>query len=228
MADAGVQELNNHKFYFPDSSLNRQTTYKRWFREPVYFLDHEDNIWIGFGYGEWGGDLFVFNIPSRHFIIPRLGNFNIELNPVKSICSDGEKVFVSTGLQHREFSGSIIEFDHFLARTILASRLEMDMNNKPVEGEYIGPATFNKADHSIYFYSQNGIFKGNPEKDLSAVGMWEKVVSPELYWSSGQPDAIGSPMNVLKMEFANEGTLVFLSQLNGVGIYDGKTITLIR
>jgi len=222
----GIEELSTHKLYFSDSSFNEQINYKSgWPRSSAYHLDNQGNIWIGFAYGEWGGDLFVFNTIARKFVIPDMGHFKLNLNPVKSIFSDDSSVYISVGLQHFDFSGGIVQFDHLTAKPLLSSDDSKGKNN---DGEYIGPAAINPMDHYIYFYSQHGIFKGNPEKDLSTIDKWEKVVSPNLHWSYGQSDAVGYSMNVLKMEFADSKTLVFLTQLDGIGIFKNDVICLIK
>jgi len=95
-----------------------------------------------------------------------------------------------------------------------------------IDGEYIGPSTFNPYSNSIYFYSQNGIFIGEKAKDLSKSENWKKVVSPKLTWKYGQPDAVGSPMNVLKLCIVDKTRFVFLSQNNGIGFYDGENIIM--
>ncbi len=230
----GIKEAGNEKLYFADSALNHYINYQgRWFKQPAYIMDDLDNIWVGFGYGEWGGDIFIFNTVSKKFIIPDLKTFRIELNPIKSFFKYGKTVCLSSGLAHFEVSGEIIAFDNFKARIILNS----DPFEKPrgdiktdsgFTAEYIGPAAFNIADQCIYFYSQNGFFKGNPEKDLSKIEYWQKLFKPKLPWSSGQSDAVGSPMNVFKIAFTSEGKLVFVTEQNGIGIYDSKTITMIK
>lgn len=53
-------------------------------------------------------------------------------------------------------------------------------------------------------------------------------MQPKLHWKSGQPDAVGSPMNVLKLQVLDDGKIIFVSQNDGVGIYDGKTLTMIQ
>lgn len=118
-----------------------------------------------------------------------------------------------------------MQFDHLDARFVFASEDSRDRNEN---GEYIGPAAFNPSDHCIYFYSQNGIFKGNPEEDLTAIAKWRKVAPPKLTWTYWQPDAIGYSMNVLKMEFTRTNTLVLLTQSNGIGIFDNGKIFLIK
>ncbi|MNL74322.1 hypothetical protein D3C87_1999410 [compost metagenome] len=54
------------------------------------------------------------------------------------------------------------------------------------------------------------------------------MVDPKLHWSYGQPDAIGSPMNVLKLKFITPDKLIFVSQNDGIGIYNGKTLIMTR
>jgi hypothetical protein len=97
-----------------------------------------------------------------------------------------------------------------------------------IEGEYIGPATFNEYNNSIYYYSQEGIKKGNLDNDLSKKENWEIVIKPKLQWKYGQPDAVGSPMNVLKLQTLDENELIFLSQNDGIGLFNGKELIMLK
>src|SRR5215831_19362323 len=87
ITNKGIYDNKSKKYFFPDSSQNFQIRHGAagWFREPVYMTDRDDNIWIGFGYGEWGGELFIFNSRNKKFIAPDLESFPITLNPIKSI-----------------------------------------------------------------------------------------------------------------------------------------------
>jgi hypothetical protein len=121
-------------------------------------------------------------------------------------------------------SGVLVEFEYLKARKFYNS--ETDWGNN-IDGEYIGPATYNKFNNSIYYYSQEGIKKGDLEKDLSKKENWKLVIKPKLQWKYGQPDAVGSPMNVLKLEILDKETLVFLSQNDGIGLFNGKELIML-
>jgi hypothetical protein len=95
------------------------------------------------------------------------------------------------------------------------------------EAEYIGPSAYNKYNKSIYFYSQNGIFKGELNKDLSKIENWSNIIKPKLHWSQGQPDAVGSPMNVFKLAIIDRDRFLFLTQHDGIGFYDGQNLKMI-
>lgn len=97
-----------------------------------------------------------------------------------------------------------------------------------INGEYIGPATYNKYDNSIYFYSQHGIFKGFKSKDLSKIENWEIILKPKLRWTWGQEDAVGAPMNVLKMNIIDKDKFIFLTQNDGIGFFDGEKLKMLR
>jgi hypothetical protein len=230
----GIYDPVSYKYYYPDSSQNYQIRHAAgWIRQPVYLTDKNNNIWIGFGYGEWGGELFIYNTTGKKFIVPGLTGFPITLNPIKSIFETNENVFVTAGLMHFFTRGSIVKFDNFTAQPVFESEEHKKFpddstDNEMIAGEYIGPGAFNNKDGYIYFYSQHGIFKGNPKTDLSNIENWEKLFQPKLHWTNGQADAIGSPMNVLKLSFTNSGKLVFVSQNDGIGIYDGNTLILTR
>lgn len=236
ITEDGIENINSKKRYFSKESLNHQIHYKnRWEKPYTYFMDKNDKIWIGFGYGEWGGNIFIFDTKKEEFLAPDLGGFVIELWPIKSFFETNDNVFVSSGLQHMMLTtGILVQFDNIKATKLYESKSDWsepqgkDSIKIIIEGEYIGPATFNKFNNSIYYYSQEGIKKGKLDKDLSEKGNWELVIQPKLHWKSGQPDAVGSPMNVLRLEILDENKLIFLSQNDGIGLFDGKELIMLK
>jgi hypothetical protein len=227
----GIVELGTKQSYLPDSGLNSQIHYHgAWFQQPAYYMDAEDKLWVGFRYGEWGGDLFVFNTRLKQFLPLKMNGYSIDLNPIQCICSNGTDIFITTGMNHMmTTSGSIIKFNNYEASVIFDSSPFSDAhrNDTSFVGEYIGPAAFNNEDHYLYFYSHNGFFRGDPDKNLSSIEKWEKLGRPNLKWSWGQRNAVGSPMNVHKLAFYEDSRIVFLTQLNGIGLLqDGQVIFL--
>ena len=227
ITENGIKNTKTKKQYFSKKSLNNQIHYKKkWGNPYTYYIDNNDRIWIGFGYGEWGGNIFIFDTKKSKFLKPKLNNFEIELWPIKSFFETDNNVYLSSGLQHMMTSSIIVKFDDKLNVTELYNS-ETDWENS-VEGEYIGPATYNKLDNSIYYYSQEGIKKGKLNSDLSKKENWKLVIKPKLHWVYGQPDAVGSPMNVLKLTILDNSRLVFLSQNDGIGIFNGKELIMLR
>lgn len=223
----GIEEISTHKLYFSFISLNNQIHYHgQWWQRPSAFcMDNDDNIWIGYKYGEWGGDLFVFNTARHDFVKPTLGEFKMELNPVQSIFPADSMVYLSASSQHMVFSGCVIRFDRLSASFIFASDDDL---RKPDGGEYIGPAAFNPTDHCIYLYLKNGILKGDPKEDLSTIEKWKEVASSKLIWAYDRPYAVDYSMNVSKMEFTSNGTLVFLTQGNGIGVFEKGKVSFLK
>jgi hypothetical protein len=156
----GIVELATNQIYLPDSSLGSPINFhKAWHRQPTYHMDAEDDLWVSFRYGEWGGDLFVFNTRLKHFLPLEMNGFSIELNPIQSISSNGEDILVSTGMDHLSTTrGSIIKLKNYKVNVVFDSSPFSDAHRKDSssEGEYIGPVAFNTFDHCIYFYSQHG------------------------------------------------------------------------
>src|SRR5690606_35022109 len=117
------------------------------------------------------------------FLDLSLDDFRIELFPIKSFFEDSTSVYISAGLQHMMTSGIIVKMDNQKAKILFNSEshwLNPEKRDTFIDGEYIGPATFNPYNNSIYFYSHNGIFIGDKSNDLSKIENWEKVVSPKL------------------------------------------------
>lgn len=230
----GIVDIYHHHRYIPRFSLNKSVKYlSGTIGKPyTYFIDKDDNIWMGYGHGEWGGDLYVFSTKSKKFIQLTDSFFKDGIEPVKSIFEDDKNVYISTGLMHMLLSGSIIKINDFKGENIFVSSSYTKgadgKSHRNPDPQYIGPATFNPVDGCIYFYSQNGIYKGNPNKNLSIIEHWQKVVQLKLNWINGQRDAVGSPMNVLKMQFIGKNMLMIITQNDGIGLYDGNVFALLH
>ncbi len=232
ITNKGIVETANGKTYFPDTVYNfLSKRNNEWFRQPVFLMDSKDNLWIGFGYGEWGGDLSIFDTKGKKFITSWMKS-SMGIQPVKSIFENGGHIYLSTGLNHMFTSGSIIEFTGPASRIVFKSetfrKRDDDTNGALVAGEYIGPAGIDPGSNSFYFYSQNGFFRGDAGADLSKMENWKSLIRPELKWGGGQPDAVGAPMNVLKLEITGRDSFIFLSQYDGIGIYDGKRLIMVQ
>jgi len=232
----GILDLSTGKNYFSNQGNNYERTITDKWNEPsAYFIDRKDNIWIGFDYGEWGGDALVFNTLKNEFIVPDFKKVSISSYPVQCFFEDSTAVYVSTSLMHFEISGSLIKFENLSAKYVLETTYHRKDSTKTfyeegnlIEGEYIGPGAYNNYNHSIYFYSQNGIFKGAKSKDLSKMENWQLVVKPDLTWTAGQAKAVGDALNVLKLIILDKDKFVFLSENNGIGFYDGKVLEMIK
>ena len=229
----GVLNVATGYSKMPDSSPNDQLRQLTGFEAPAaYFLDRQDNLWIGFGYGEWGGNVFTYNTIKNKFVDLKFNKFEINLRPIKSFFQFNSAVGVSSGLQHMSNSGTLASFQNLSAQLIYDSRADIDTTAKNKRESwynqpYVGPATYEPQDDCLYFYSNKGVFKGKSTADLSKLNNWQLLFTPKLHWQGGQPDAVGSPMNVLKMLSLGDGKLVLLTQNDGVGIWDGNTFKLL-
>lgn len=233
----GIQDVATGKIYFADSSLNHQVNYRDgWRNIKAFHIDKANNIWVGFGFGEWGGDIFIFNTDQKKFVTLSLDEFKIMLHPIQSFFEDSTSIYASTGLQHMMTSGEITQFKDFRATVLFESdshwskpfKVGKETLQELVGGEYIGPAAFSPYDNAIYFYSQNGLFRGDRSKNLAYSQNWKKIATPRLKWSSGQPDAVGSPMNVIKLVATGKSSLVFLSQHDGIGFFDNGRVIMVK
>ncbi len=231
----GVCDVSKNTFHLPASSLNHQIRQGKGLQAPAtYFMDAQDNLWLGYGYGEWGGNIFTYSTKSQKFIELQFNKFPIILSPIKSFFQLKDAVGVSSGLQHMMNNGAIAAFHNFSAQPIYSSDGDIDTTSQESRWEsisqlpYIGPATYDTDSEQIYFYANKGVFKGKAGSDLSKLRNWQLVFTPKLHWRNGQPDAVGSPMNVLKMLSLGDGKLVLLTQNDGVGIWNGNSFRLLH
>ncbi len=195
-----------------------------------FVLDPDQNIWLGFGAGEWGGEIIIFSTWYKRFT-----NLNEKLKrkcyiePVRSLFLIDTIVHASTSLMHMGPPRSTLLTIKDTCSKIFESEAYSDIsinkfNNNQI---YIGPTIYNQSDNSIYFYCQFGVYKGNIKDDLSQFKNWKLLFDPNLLWRFGQPDAVGYSMNVKSMFFADD-KLILISPDNGVMIWDGKSKILLR
>lgn len=112
-------------------------------------------------------------------------------------------------------------YKDFYKITFLNDILEHEeIANEMVVAEYIGPIIYNTFDRHAYYYSDLGFFKITENTDGSFAK--EFIAKPEISWS-GQPNAVGSGMNVKKFRFTAPDKFFFLTTNNGIGYYNGKT-----
>lgn len=236
----GIVDLQTKIQYPEDTAYNFNPFLKRPRKPSAIFVDKDNNLWLGFDSGEWGGDLFVFSTTEKKYLSVKAKRHDIELNPLVSIFSDGINIYASSGLDHLfSQSGAILKFKNFRCRRLFVSNSStidsvIAVNGKKEKtkfikgGLYIGPALYNPADQLIYFYSADGIYKGDPKTYLSKITKWKRIFQPHLHWEFGRADAAGYPMSVLKMQFANNGKLYLLTRFDGLGVYADGKFTLIE
>jgi hypothetical protein len=226
--DKGIINLTSGKSFLPVYTLN---DYYKWKPEiDASFLDSAGILWIGFGRGEWGGNLHAFNTKTQNFESVIFKDSLACLNPVKAFCQVKNQVYMTSSVMHFGIAGCITRLEGFSARHVFNSYDELNyrvvINGEKI-GEYIGSLAYNNNKASLYYYSQSGVFEGKLDDDLSKAESWQLLFAPKLHWQSGQRDAVGSPVNVLKMVSTHSGKLVLLTQNDGIGIWDGRVFQLI-
>lgn len=160
-------------------------------------------------------------------------NLNIS-SGMKGVTYDNEgNLFISSSGMHFFIDGGIIKiskskiknfYESCSCNSVLDQIANTDITGKIIDRqlqEYLGPISFNKYNNKTYYYSNKGFFKlsGNSCKMTK-----EFVFKPWIYWTAGLPDAVGYQMNVIKFEFISEKEIVFLTQKDGIGYFDGEKV----
>lgn len=228
LTDDGIVDAKHNKSYLPESSLNNQLKLPHAFRRrATSLLDNYGYIWLGYNHGEWGGDIYVFNTNENKFVAPILIDFEIDLSPIYSFTEAPDGIYFSGGLSHlHSTTGYIGQSVNLIARMRFRNKTDewsKDSTNRKTH--YVGPISYNKWDDHLYIYSQHGIYKQKPNDNLSNAENWTLVVKPELLWTYGQSNATGYAMNVRKIVSTGPGAFLFLTEQNGIGYFNGKTLS---
>lgn len=160
-------------------------------------------------------------------------NLNIS-SGMKGVAYDNEgNLFISSSGMHFFVDGDIIQiskskikgfYKSCSCNSVLNQVTKVDIRGKIIDRqiqEYLGPISFNKYNNKTYYYSNKGFFKLSGNRCEMTK---EFVFKPWIYWTSGLLNAVGYQMNVIKFEFISEKEMVFLTQKDGIGYFNGKSI----
>jgi hypothetical protein len=231
VTDQGVVDLSNNRVFKPEMdsmSFGMKISSEGWATGPsACLMDSKNNIWLGFNFGEWGGDLYVFNTNNKQLRSLSTDSSRVSYAPVHAVFEAGSRIYVTAGSSHLGgYSGRIAVFENYCGKKVFNS-FQTGSGMNVTEGVYVGAGAYNLQDNNIYFYSQKGLFKGELSTDLSKIEYWEKVFNQDLLTSKCR-DNVYERVDVRKMGFSKSGNLIFLSKNNRIGIYNGKTIKLLQ
>ncbi|RXR21024.1 hypothetical protein EQG63_03550 [Flavobacterium amnicola] len=176
---------------------------------------------------------------------------NLDISNIKGVAQNEKgDIFISESLMHFSFSSKLVKMNKTLGKDFyksvdLSDVLEHKVYKDTIRNyydtsgeiktftlagykeslEYLGGVTFNPYDKHIYYYTNNGFWKFIEKVDGCSK---EFVFKPWIIWTPGLANSVGYQMNVIKFEFIGEKEIVFLSSNNGIGYFDGKSVTYFK
>jgi len=248
ITDQGVVNIETKQLNRPEKSFNRQINETKkdlfWLGRPsAITIDTMGNIWIGYNYGEWGGDLHVFSTKNESYMHMQNMKFPAEMfknvppnqvpgnmityTPIKSIFEGRDGiVFITSGIEHVFLHSAIWQFNN-TNDSWKGSLVYWSAKTDTQEGEFIGPGYFDK-NIGRYFYFADGTMYYSDDLSLSLNTIWKPYLRGfKVAWTPARL-AAGYDIGMLKFEFIDKKTLVFLTRHDGIGIFDGKEIKVLK
>lgn len=229
----GVWGGSFKKALFPDTSLNKNTgrVLKGWFANPVVFVDRSDNIWIAFGHGEWGGEVFIFDTRLNKFFLPGIDAEQAILLPVKCFFESAGGVYAITGISHMSsVRSAVVCLDKSKSEVICHRSNEYsDTGNYEIEKDEacvdVDIASVDETGRNVCTVSSCGIFKADIDSLISNCFFNNQVVD---FNSIINRLGLGPEgVRVLKVSFFKESLLLLLKgglimiRKNGVSFLKG-------
>lgn len=203
---------------------------RKYFDMPEYtFIDSSDRIWMAKSFGEFGGSLQLFDTRERKIVETNFDSLNFEFLFPRSVFEDNKKnIYITSGLQHFGNSGKIFKIENSSTFVIFDSEDFVDSTdtNPFGGGIFVGPGIYNEKEQKIYFATTDGFYKADVPTN-GRMKLPELVFKPNLIWER-EPLAIGIGMTIKKLEFIKDNRLVFLTSNNGIGVYDGEKLLMLK
>lgn len=233
ISENGIRDLKTNKLYYTDQSLNDQRSLYTWRHMECQYIDRNGLIWLGFGYGEWGGNIIIFDTNTKRFLKPELDNFEIRLWEIKNFFEDHNNTYFAAGMWHLSYNGAIVKMYGLKTNVLFKNEYKreyVDNEGKTVkeEAQYISAADYYNG--SFYIYSQNGFYKSKTNTNPSKFENWTFIVKPtkqkeEVY---NTDKTYSKPMTVYRLTVLNKNQFIFLTENDGIGYYNGKDTTFFR
>jgi hypothetical protein len=229
------QEYHSQLIYKRDSSgINVPT--EKYFIVPDYvFLDMNDICWMIKNQGEWGKELYLFDTRNSEIYTNYINNFDLNSVHIKSLFNDtqGNTVifnasweqwkdtlhFIKISQKNLVIHYSCVfqeenQYDPSTTVKLIDGIINVIANHpRLVENIGINTATFNKGDSCIYVSTSEGFYKTKfSDENTTLALVLVKNIS----------------LNEIKMEFANNEQLIFLTREGYLGLFQNNKYLLFR
>ncbi|WP_330444231.1 hypothetical protein [Flavobacterium sp. C4GT6] len=199
-----------------------------YFITPQYaFMDSNGVIWMGKMCGEFGSMFYAFDCEKSEIIDVSNFVFADGLSFQSIFEDDNHNIYITSGLQHIGNSGEIYKIDNKNAVTLF-DFIKVDDKLSDKRDLFIGPGAYSNTEQKLYFATQAGIYCTTvPNEGSINENELELLFSPQL-GAVRENHAMGMKMAVKKMLFTRDNKLVFLTAVNGIGLYNGDDYIMLK
>lgn len=208
---------------------------KTWYVAPqTHMMDSRGRWWMLNAFGEFGGEFQVFDSNEGHITTTTFSGLpNGHMHPTSVAEDVYGNIYLNSGLMHYFSSGEIYRLSpEGKVQKIYDSKTQAPVEDPHRPGKQtdlcIGASAYDEHTHQLYVATQAGIYKaGLGTVDEPSLGPFQLVVAPALS-SVKNPMAQGMALPVIRMEFSSLHQLVFLTQQDGIGLYDGEQVYFLK
>ncbi|MEP4534770.1 MAG: hypothetical protein ABJ004_16885 [Cyclobacteriaceae bacterium] len=241
--NAIINSATNDLFAFEDAPLtNDQIPIHSGIIPESLVLDMDGNIWVGFDYGEWGGELIVFNTSDRSFEKIELGEFDLNLCHVDNLTLTNSGILLSYGKGHG-YNDGLIHFKNLKPDMVLDckdSLVQFIHEGKQAErwdrGFEIGPVAYSPLNNKLYFYSDGRILSGELTQGMPDESYWKEEFTfyDFVEHGVGELDTLFGEVRfnpnimIAKLALLDTTNFVFLTMNDGIGIIQNGNLTMYK
>jgi hypothetical protein len=165
------------------------------------------HVWVGTGYGEWGGCLFGLDLERGHWV-----QFKDSFHYVTGITGDGQgHLWVSWSMSH--FGANALLRVHRTDATV-------ELEHPELKSNYIQTIAWDEGSKVLYGIEQNRLVRFEKGQPVELVSLGQLPYANE-------PNAIGVSPGMTRLEVLGPGRLLLVHERLAPTVYtDGKLMTL--
>lgn len=213
------------------------------YRPEPYVVESDDsgNIWMGYNYGEFGGELLVFNTRKNQFDSLISNDFAPGAYGIESIVPAKSRTLITFGEGHSlhngmmEIIGRTAEIRLLQLDSLVEVQIENDVVLKLNDRTEIGPATYDPKLNQVYFYSEGRIMMNELSEDISNLENWRVSADLNEFNDLGfrtkdleLEDHFEIAFQITELIFLGSNLFAIRTRENGLAVYDNGTITLFK
>jgi hypothetical protein len=241
LGKAGISILKTQEFFdYNNVRHHHESVFLKLGSPDAIGSDHLGNIWLGYNFGEFGGEIMKFSTQKKEIACVNFDCYDGDYNAVETFNKSDSGMYVTFSYGHSYYDG-IVELTDLACQEIFHRKDSMIhfIHNgmeaeRPYSGMEAGPLAYDSKEKIVYVYSKGKIMRGDVVIDLSKETAWTEVLNFYSFAKCGigELDTVFNQIRFYsdiyptKLAILDSSSFVFLDRHDGIGVISKEFLTM--